>query len=232
MGNMVWMKLARGNRPQNNKMCQCAQPARRAARTLSPGEPRRITGRGSGLQNSSPPKDVSTCPDSSPQEALVRAKPHPSLQIDYDILLSPTYQVPVLYFGLRWHNHGPLGLEEVYQYVVPERYRQELKSVGVMGGISMGVGAFSEPRDKSSCLFCFFFLVVPSWIWRPDIFRPPMQHRGCHGEHCRRTERHSRVISPHLAWPRWSLREPARSTRAFCLAVPANNLAYAGNAGE
>ncbi|KAI2715996.1 hypothetical protein DTO012A7_3483 [Penicillium roqueforti] len=119
-------------------MCQCAQPARRAARTLSPGEPRRITGRGSGLQNSSPPRDVSTCPDSSPQEALVRAKPHPSLQIDYDILLSPTYQVPVLYFGLRWHNHGPLGLEEVYQYVVPERYRQELKSVGVMGGISMG----------------------------------------------------------------------------------------------
>ncbi|CAI7673494.1 unnamed protein product [Penicillium viridicatum] len=71
-------------------------------------------------------------------EALVRAKSQPSLQIDYDILLSPTYQVPVLYFGLRWHNHGPLGLDEVYQYVVPERYRQELKSVGVMGGISMG----------------------------------------------------------------------------------------------
>ncbi|KGO76653.1 Autophagy-related protein 3 [Penicillium italicum] len=81
---------------------------------------------------------LSIRPDSSPQEALVRAKPQPSLQIDYDILLSPTYQVPVLYFGLRWHNHGPLGLDEVYQYVVPERYRQELKCVGVMGGISMG----------------------------------------------------------------------------------------------
>ncbi|KAJ9492221.1 hypothetical protein VN97_g975 [Penicillium thymicola] len=84
------------------------------------------------------PRDMSTCPNSSPQEALVRIKPQPSLQIDYDILLSPIYQVPILYFGLRWHNHGPLGLEEVYQYVVPERYRQELKSVGVMGGISMG----------------------------------------------------------------------------------------------
>ncbi|KAJ5615441.1 hypothetical protein N7537_000555 [Penicillium hordei] len=84
------------------------------------------------------PRDVSTCPNSSPQEALVRTKPQPSLQIDYDILLSPTYQVPTLYFGLRWDNHGPLGLDEVYQYVVPERYRQELKSVGVMGGISMG----------------------------------------------------------------------------------------------
>ncbi|KAJ5961067.1 uncharacterized protein N7479_008217 [Penicillium vulpinum] len=102
-----------------------------------------------------PLRDVSTCPDSSLQEALVRAKPEPRLQIDYDILLSPTYQVPVLYFGLRWHNHGPLGLDEVYQYVVPERYRQELKSFGVMGGISMGVGAFSEPRDKSSCLLFY-----------------------------------------------------------------------------
>ncbi|KAJ5347725.1 Autophagy-related protein 3 [Penicillium brevicompactum] len=69
-------------------------------------------------------------------EALVRTQP--SLQVDYDILLSSTYQVPVLYFGLRSHNHGPLGLDEVYQYVVPEQYKQELKSVGVMGGISMG----------------------------------------------------------------------------------------------
>jgi ubiquitin-like-conjugating enzyme ATG10 len=84
---------------------------------------------------------VSTGPDPSPQEALVRANPQPSLQIDYDILLSPTYQVPVLYFSPRWHRHGPLGLDDVYQYVVPEQYRQELKSVGVMGGISMGVGA-------------------------------------------------------------------------------------------
>lgn len=82
-------------------------------------------------------------PNPSPQEALLRIS-QPSLQVDYDILLSPTYQVPVLYFGLRWHNHGPLGLDAVYQYVVPEQYRQELKSVGVMGGISMGVGASSN----------------------------------------------------------------------------------------
>ncbi|CAI7662549.1 unnamed protein product [Penicillium palitans] len=82
-------------------------------------------------------EDLEDSQDEDP-EALVRAKPQPSLQIDYDILLSPTYQVPILYFGLKWHNHGPLGLDEVYQYVVPERYRQELKSVGVMGGISMG----------------------------------------------------------------------------------------------
>ncbi|KAJ5487919.1 hypothetical protein N7530_002219 [Penicillium desertorum] len=85
-----------------------------------------------------PALDLEESQEDEDPEALVRAKPQPSLQIDYDILLSPTYQVPVLYFGLRWHNHGPLGLDEVYQYVVPEQYRRQLKSVGVMGGISMG----------------------------------------------------------------------------------------------
>lgn len=103
-----------------------------------------------------------TCSDPSPQEALVR--PHPSLQIDYDIVLSPTYQVPVLYFGLRSHSHGPLGLDEVYQYVVPEQYRQELKSVGVMGGISMGVGACSDPRDKRAHVLFFSFFSPCSTI--------------------------------------------------------------------
>ncbi|KAJ5084332.1 hypothetical protein NUU61_008911 [Penicillium alfredii] len=81
-------------------------------------------------------RDMSTCPDSSPQEALIR-DPSPSLHIDYNIQLSPTYRVPVLYFALR-STHAPLGLDAVYQYVVPEQYKKELKSVGVMGGISFG----------------------------------------------------------------------------------------------
>ncbi|OJJ87239.1 ATG3/ATG10 family protein [Aspergillus glaucus CBS 516.65] len=72
-------------------------------------------------------------------EALIRAtEPNASLQVDYDIALSPTYQVPVLYFTLRWTNHkGPvLGIDAVYQYLVPDEYRKQLKSVGIIGGIS------------------------------------------------------------------------------------------------
>ncbi|KAJ6136002.1 hypothetical protein N7512_001162, partial [Penicillium capsulatum] len=79
-----------------------------------------------------------TLEDDDP-EALVRIDVKPRIQIDYDILLSSTYQVPVLYFVLRWHNHrGPVDLDAVYQYVVPEPYRKELQSVGIMGGISFG----------------------------------------------------------------------------------------------
>ncbi|PWY76358.1 autophagy-related protein Atg10 [Aspergillus sclerotioniger CBS 115572] len=73
-------------------------------------------------------------------EALIRA-PEPSicLQVIYDVLLSPTYQVPVLYFQLRQDSHpGPLGIDVVYQYLVPDQYRKELESVGIMGGISFG----------------------------------------------------------------------------------------------
>lgn len=81
------------------------------------------------------------------QEALGRTDLQAKLQIDYDILLSPTYQVPVLYFTLRWHNRqGPIGLDAVYQYVVPEGLRHQLKSAGVMGAISFGVGALAIPR--------------------------------------------------------------------------------------
>ncbi|KAJ5157544.1 uncharacterized protein N7482_008644 [Penicillium canariense] len=83
-------------------------------------------------------------------EALVRSNLKPILQIDYDIVLSPTYQVPVLYFMLRWHNHqGRVGLDAVYQYVVPEQYRKQLQSVGVMGGISFGY----HPESGSPAFF-------------------------------------------------------------------------------
>ncbi|KAE8147034.1 autophagy-related protein Atg10 [Aspergillus avenaceus] len=81
---------------------------------------------------------VEICEDDP--EALIRT-PDPSvcLQIDYDIIWSPTYQTPVLYFLLRHSNHpGPLGIDEVYQYLVPDQYKRELQNVGVMGGISFG----------------------------------------------------------------------------------------------
>lgn len=136
-------------------------------------------------------------------------------------MLSPTYQVPVLYFVLRWHNHwGPMGLDAVYQYVVPKQYRQQLQSVGVMGGISFGVGAqhvLSSDRRARLGIVGFqgahYVFVVSSRISRSGLFCPPVQHRGCHGAGCRRTERHDRNISPHLARSRRSIREPARPPR-------------------
>ncbi|KAJ0420696.1 hypothetical protein BJY00DRAFT_134407 [Aspergillus carlsbadensis] len=71
-------------------------------------------------------------------EALVRTTDtYDNLQVDYDIILSDTYQVPVLYFVLRQAGKL-LGMEEVYRYLVPSQYREDIQSVGIMGGISFG----------------------------------------------------------------------------------------------
>ena len=60
--------------------------------------------------------------------------------VEYNILLSPTYRVPVLYFFLRNLPSGSLsGLDAVHGLLVPEQMRSELQQVGVMGGISMSV---------------------------------------------------------------------------------------------
>lgn len=50
----------------------------------------------------------------------------------------------MLYFVLRGSRAGPVGIETVYQYLVPDQYKNEVKSVGVLGGISMGVCALGS----------------------------------------------------------------------------------------
>ncbi|KAL2402841.1 hypothetical protein ABEF93_005185 [Exophiala dermatitidis] len=62
-----------------------------------------------------------------------------SLTVDFSITLSPTYYVPVLWFSCQAPSSGgkPLRIEQVYDWLVPHRFRMSLGNVGVMGGISM-----------------------------------------------------------------------------------------------
>lgn len=62
--------------------------------------------------------------------------------VDFNILLSTTYRVPVLYFRLRnLPVRGPQGLDAVYQILVPRDAEAALRGSGVMGGISMAVSS-------------------------------------------------------------------------------------------
>ncbi|KAL5332890.1 hypothetical protein BJX70DRAFT_392628 [Aspergillus crustosus] len=71
-------------------------------------------------------------------EALTRTPDtRETLQADYEIIHSPTYQVPVLYFVLR-RSELPLGIVDVYNYLVPDQYKSNIQTVGIMGGISFG----------------------------------------------------------------------------------------------
>jgi len=58
--------------------------------------------------------------------------------VEYNVILSPSYQVPVLYVIL--HNclfSSKGNIEALHEILVPEHMRSDLKQVGVMGGISM-----------------------------------------------------------------------------------------------
>lgn len=69
----------------------------------------------------------------------VGARPHPLLR--YDILLSPTYAVPVLYFDVKDAAHRfPPTMRVLYESVVPEGYAAQTRDgVGVLGGVTVSV---------------------------------------------------------------------------------------------
>jgi len=66
--------------------------------------------------------------------------------IDFSIVLSPTYQVPVLWFSFL--SDVPTSsnrLETVYDIIVSPTSRQALQNIGVLGGISIAVSSILIP---------------------------------------------------------------------------------------
>ncbi|KAI7283989.1 hypothetical protein KC343_g1200 [Hortaea werneckii] len=59
-------------------------------------------------------------------------------EVHYDIVYSPTYQVPVLYLSFPSTGRSPLpSPDEVYNLLVPFTYRAQLQAVGPMSALSM-----------------------------------------------------------------------------------------------
>ncbi|KAG5290230.1 autophagy-related protein Atg10 [Histoplasma ohiense] len=89
--------------------------------------------------------------DNDPEELIRQACTN--LQVEYNIMLSPTYQVPILYFFLHDTKNDSSGmsakspdrhLDLIYNRIVPAPYRSELKSVGILGGLSIGHHPISD----------------------------------------------------------------------------------------
>lgn len=73
-------------------------------------------------------------------EALSSSPTPPSPIIHYDMLLSPTYRVPVLYISIHDPLHRyPPTLDTLYDHLVPAHFRPQTESVGVIGGITITV---------------------------------------------------------------------------------------------
>lgn len=61
--------------------------------------------------------------------------------IHYDVALSPSYRVPVLYFSISDTLHRcPPTMETLYSIVIPPAFRAQAEHVGVIGGITISVG--------------------------------------------------------------------------------------------
>ena len=73
-------------------------------------------------------------------EVLSSSSTPPSSTIHYDMLLSPTYRVPVLYISFQDPLHRyPPTLDTLYGHLVPTHFRPQTESVGVIGGITITV---------------------------------------------------------------------------------------------
>ena len=74
------------------------------------------------------------------QSILRRLVQTPTVTADFSIILSPTYQVPVLWIILPdLPRDGPQGVDAVYHYFVPPTSKAQVKDIGVIGGISIAV---------------------------------------------------------------------------------------------
>lgn len=75
------------------------------------------------------------------KEALITSQPQREpIAITYNIVLSPVYLVPVLYFSVESDSSPHVtNMDLVYQHVVPDLYKHQIGALGVIGGISMTV---------------------------------------------------------------------------------------------
>ncbi|KAF1997977.1 hypothetical protein P154DRAFT_264711 [Amniculicola lignicola CBS 123094] len=56
----------------------------------------------------------------------------------YDVILSPSYQVPVLYFSIKDPSYRyPPTLENLYTYLIPPEFKSQAENAGVIGGITI-----------------------------------------------------------------------------------------------
>ncbi|KAG0304383.1 hypothetical protein BGZ98_005591 [Dissophora globulifera] len=58
------------------------------------------------------------------------------LSVCYHVVFSPSYQVPVLYFNAYRPDGTAISLEEIYESLVPEDWRNSIRNAGLNGGIS------------------------------------------------------------------------------------------------
>lgn len=75
--------------------------------------------------------------DEGDEEALFQPDQIPTL-VNYDIILSPSYRVPVLYITISEPLHRyPPTLNVLYDHLVPAQFKAQAQHVGMIGGVTI-----------------------------------------------------------------------------------------------
>ncbi|KAK2589807.1 hypothetical protein QQS21_012510 [Conoideocrella luteorostrata] len=77
------------------------------------------------------------------QAAIVRDVPHDTGHVTYEIHLHPTYRVPCLWFSIHGlpSDEPAFNIDTVFRRLVPDEYKNGLRGMGGIGGISADVSA-------------------------------------------------------------------------------------------
>ncbi|KAF2280672.1 uncharacterized protein EI97DRAFT_5285 [Westerdykella ornata] len=97
-----------------------------------------ISDSAAGSPDSSSDDQVDDIPEEEEDEGELRPT-HCSSFVQYDILFSPTYSLPTLYFTLVSPNPTLCipSLEVLYTHLIPPSSRSQTLAVGVMGGVTI-----------------------------------------------------------------------------------------------
>jgi ubiquitin-like-conjugating enzyme ATG10 len=120
--------------------------------------------------------EVETPEDHDEEAVSKHSRDDSFVTVHYDILLSPSYRVPVVYMTAS----PPLLVSQFFDLVVPHHFRDAMRDVGVMGALSMTVIVdFAEPAPLAD-----FILTGPSSDRNASILCTSLSH-------CRGLVRHS-----------------------------------------
>jgi ubiquitin-like-conjugating enzyme ATG10 len=110
-------------------------------------------------------------PEDHDEEAIIKhSQGDLFVTVHYDILLSPSYRVPVVYMTAS----PPLPVSEFFNLVVPYHFRDAMRDVGVMGALSMTVNVDSaEPAPLAD-----FVLAGSSFDGYASILCTSLSHCG------------------------------------------------------
>lgn len=71
------------------------------------------------------------------EEALHVPRESPAM-IHYDVILSPVYRLPVLYFHISDSQHRyPPTMDVLYKYLIPPEFKAQAENAGIIGGITI-----------------------------------------------------------------------------------------------